>query len=46
MMKAEDSRETGRRVTEDTKYRIIVQRVFLQRKVEEEGSNLRSEERV
>lgn len=40
MMKAEDSRETGRRVTEDTKYRIIVQRVFLQRKVEEEGSNL------
>lgn len=40
MMKAEDSRETGRRVIEDTKYRIRVKRVSLQRKVEEEGSNL------
>lgn len=39
MTKAEDSGETGRRVIEDTKYRIRVQRVSLQRKVEEEGSN-------
>lgn len=44
MRKAEDSRETGRRVIEDTKYRIIVQRVFLQRKVEEESSNLKVSE--
>lgn len=42
--KAEDSRETGRRVIEDIKYRIIVQRIFLQRKVEEESSNLRVSE--
>lgn len=44
MRKAEDSRETGRRVLEDTKYRKIVQRIFLQREVEEESSNLKVSE--
>lgn len=44
MRKAEDSRETGRRVLKDTKYRKIVQRIFLQREVEEESSNLKVSE--
>ena len=37
---AVDSRDTGRRVIKDTKYRIIFQRTSLQREVEEWGSNL------